>query len=403
MKRFAKTALTIFIALFVCAGNVYAINSNARIKLNGTFATETKNRDADAKYDFFKLGSAAQKDSDGIEFELSGENFGGRIGLWYTVDSGTGSERGSDVSFRRSGLWFVPFASTKISVGYVGNDQLFKERIDGWKVGNPFALKERNWSLHPGYINCSDVDDMGFGIELKPVDGLVVTAAMARRAGAPGSFGKAFWTLENGESAFDAWGVTGRYYFNDLCFQLGYRDNGSEQWKVARAAIGYEGNGFYGFFQPCFGIDWNATEEKYNLSGICFDLYGEYKIGSWGFMAHVPVTLRLTNKEDDPSFMEYSFLVKYNIGSVENMGDITASLRFGSLVQDGDNQYASYRLNNQFTDSANFCVSPGIGFNVGLCSFNTSFNLIVNSKLSQEANNKEAVEWNIPFSAVLKF
>lgn len=403
LKRILKTALGIFVFFFAGASKLYAINSNARILLSGMIAEETQMQGADPKIDFLKLGNATQKDSDGIVFDVAGENFGGSVGLWYTVNKNITTDTGSAISFRRTNIWFVPVDNLKVSVGYVGNDQLYKERIDGWKVGNPFAISARDWSKHPGYINCSDVDDMGFGIEVKPMDGLVLTGGVARRAGTPGKFGHGFFTSEDGENVFDAWGLTARYYFSDFCFQVAYRDNGSKQWKVARAAVGYEANGFYGFVQPCFGIDYNSEKDSYELSGICLDLYGEYKIGSWGFLFHVPVTFRLTEKEKDPSYFEYSILARCNIGSIGNMADITPSLRFGSKVQDGDNEYAPIRFGKDFADSMNFCIAPGIGFNVGPANFSVGFNLMINSKLYMQAEKHEKIEWNIPFSTVLKF
>lgn len=403
MKRILKTAIGFLIVFVAGASQLYAINSNARILFSGSIANESQMQGEDSKIDFLKLGSTAQKDSDGIVFEVSGENFGGSVGLWYTVDKKITTESGTPISFRRTSMWFRPIEFVKITVGYVGNDQLFKERIDSWKVGNPFAISERDWAKHPGYINCSDVDDMGFGVEVKPMDSLVLTVAIARRAGTPGTFGHGFLTLENGENVFDAWGITARYYYSNFSFQAAYRDNGSKQWKVARAAVGYEANGFYGFVQPCFGIDYNSEKESYELSGICLDLYGEYKIGSWGFLCHVPFTFRLTNKNNDPSYFEYSILARCNVGSIGNMADITPSLRFGSIVHDGDNNYAPYKFGKDFSNSINFCVAPGIGFNVGPANFSVGFNLMINSSLYMQEKNHERVEWSIPFSTVLKF
>ena len=107
-----------------CHG-AFALTTQERTVLTGNIAEGTKKNDEDAKYDFFKLNSKAQKDDDGIVFEFSEGSFGGRLALWYTVNSSIQSDSGSNVSFRRSNLWVKPLESLKITAGYVGNDQLY--------------------------------------------------------------------------------------------------------------------------------------------------------------------------------------------------------------------------------------------------------------------------------------
>ncbi|MBO6176242.1 MAG: hypothetical protein J6O39_01700 [Treponema sp.] len=399
-----KNALCISLAITAACSGAFALTTQARTVLTGNIAEGTKKNDEDAKYDFFKLNSKAQKDDDGIVFEFSEGSFGGRLALWYTVNSSTQSDSGSNVSFRRSNLWVKPLESLKITAGYVGNDQLYKERIDEWKVGNPFNLNERDWSKHPGYVNNSDVDEMGIGFESRAVEGLILTGAVARRWGTPGTFGKAFWS-KNGdsESTYDAWGITARYYTGNLCFQAAYRDNGKESWKVARCALGYESNGIYAFIQPCFGIDYETEKDKYELSGICLDLYGEYKFDAWTFIAHVPVTIRTTDKDDDPSYLEYVLQAKYNLGKIGNMDDFSPFVKVGTMNHDGDNKYAFIRLNDELSDSMNFDITPGIEFKAGSCEFSVGYELLIHSKLYTDANLCNDIEWRVPFTAEIKF
>lgn len=384
-------------------GSAFALTTSARTVLTGNLAESTKKKGENAAYDFFKLNSKPQKDDDGIVIEFSEERFGGRLAMWYLADS-TLQTTGSAVSFRRSNLWFKPLESLKVTLGYVGNDQLYKERIDEWKVGNPFSLNERDWSLHPGYVNNSDVDEMGFGLESRAIDGLILTGGIARRWGSPGNFGKAFWTKDgDSDSVYDAWGITARYYTGSLCFQAAYRDNGSESWKVARCALGYEGNGIYAFIQPCFGIDWNTSDKEYELTGICMDLYGEYKFDAWTFIGHLPVTIRVKGEDDDPSYLEYALQAKYNIGKIGNMDDFTPYLKVGTMNHDGDSKYAFIRFNDELSDSLNLDVTPGIEFKVSACDFNVGFEVLVHSKLYRDANDVETVEWRVPFTAKIKF
>ncbi|MBQ0051826.1 MAG: hypothetical protein KBT11_07170 [Treponema sp.] len=399
-----KSKFGLAVGLLVCASQIFALDAKARVVMTGNLAEATKEKNEDAKYEFFKLNEKPQKDDDGIVIDFNGGNFGGRLGLWYDLNKQS-ADKGTSVSFRRSNLWIKPMDSLKITAGYVGNDQLYKERIDDWKVGNPFNLNERDWSKHPGYVNPADVDEMGFGLEIRPVSPLIITAAVARRWGTPGTYGKPFWDYDGDESSYDAWGVSGRYYWRDgICFQAAYRDNGKEQWKVARAAVGLERDNIYAFFQPCFGIDYKSADDKYELSGICFDLYGEYKFDNFKFIAHAPVTLRLTDdSENDPSYMEYVVQVLYNTGKHGNMDELSPYIKIGSLNHDGDNKYAFYRFNKDFSDSVNFDIAPGVKFSVGACEIDVAFELLLHSKLYTEANYRNDFEWRIPFTAEIKF
>jgi len=399
-----KNKITLLFAVMFCSTQLFALDAKARVVLTGNLAEETKKSGEDAKYEFFKLNNKPQKDDDGIVVEFNGGNFGGRLGLWYEVNNATGGN-GSNVNFRRTNLWIKPVEQVKLTVGYVGNDQLYKEQIDSWKVGNPFKFDTRDWGAHPGYVNCSDVDDMGFGLEIKPIDGLILTGGVARRWGTPGNFEKPFWNYDGDKSEFNAWGVTARYYHSGFCYQAGYRDNGKESWKVARVAVGYEQNGIMAFIQPCFGIDYITADDEYKLTGICLDMYGEYKWNSFTFMLRAPVTIRVSDesRDTDPSYMEYMAMVKYNTGKHANMDDLSPFIKFGSMNHDGDQPLAFYRFNSDFSDSVNFDITPGVMFNVGGCEVDVGFEMLVRSELYKKANNSADMEWRVPFTAKMKF
>lgn len=412
MKNKFKQTLCLSFAFLLGAFQAFGLTMKGQVILTGNFAEKTQKKDEDAKYEFFKLNEKPQKDDDGLIIEFSDGSFGGRLALWYAVNASINKDNprnygndGSKLSFRRSNLWFKPSTSLKLTVGYVGNDQLYKEKIDDWKVGNPFSYRQRDWVAHPGYINNSDVDEMGLGFESRAVEGLILTGAIARKWGTPGAYESfAFWSKDgNGDPVYGAWGLTARYYpGNDICFQAAFRDNGSEDWKVARCAIGYEGNGFYAFAQPCFGIDWNKDESKYQLSGICFDLYGEYRYDAWTFIAHVPLTVRLTDWDEDPSYMEYILQVKYNLGRVGNMDDFSPNIKFGSQNHDGDKKEAFIRFDN-VSDTMNFDITPGIQFKVASCEVKVGFEMLFHSKYYTDINSSSDFEWRVPFSAKIKF
>ncbi|MBQ4378688.1 MAG: hypothetical protein II821_05785 [Treponema sp.] len=416
-----KSKLAICVSFALLAGNLqtFGITMKARAILTGNLAEETQKKGSDKKYEFFKLNSKPQKDDDGLVIEVSDANWGGRLALWYQFDASMNKldhtkatyAEGSDgtrLNFRRTNLWFKLFPTLKFTVGYVGNDQLYKERIDDWKVGNPFKYDTRAWKEHPGYANNSDVDEMGLSVESRPMDGLILTAAIARKWGQEvGTFGsKAFWTKNgDGDPEYCAWGASARYYpGHNLCFQAAYRDNGTKDFKIARCAIGYEGNGIYAFAQPCFGIDWDRTENKYELSGICFDLYGEYTFDSWTFLAHVPVTLRLTGDDGDPSYLEYLVQAKYNLGKFGNMEDFTPNIKVGTRIHDGDQKEAFIRFDD-FSKTLNFDITPGVEFSVASCEFSIGFEMLFHSDYAVESgkySGHEKFEWRVPFSAEIK-
>lgn len=398
--RISKKLIFPAILCFVICSQLFGYQTKARIVFSSDLFNTTIKSGTDQAFNFFTLNQTAQINDDGIVVECSEENFGARLGFLYNVDSNTASGL-SNLSFRRSLLWFSPMDQLKITVGYVGNDQLFKERITNWKVGSPFAYNSRNWSAHPGYVNCSDVDELGFGIEVEPISGFIVTAAVARPWGTPGNVSNPFIDIANGNFKMNAWGVTGRYYYSDFCFQAAYRDNGSDDWKVARCAVGYEANGFYGFFQSVFGIDWDNVSKTYSLSGLCFDMYGEYRFDSWTLCAHVPVTVRFSGAVNDPCYLEWETVAKYNFGLIENMDSFCVYGKLGSIAHDGDNSYAMYRLNNDFIDSLNIDAKLGISFSVGACSVDSGINVLVPSKITPAA--KSGVKINVPLSASLKF
>ena len=414
MKTKLKTTLCLSFVFLAGIFHVFGLSMSGQVWLTGNLVTESQKKGEDPRYDFFTLNPKNQVDKEALIIDFSDGSFGGRLGLCYWVNQDmnkeerNGGKDGSRVSFRRSNLWFKPFPELKITVGYVGNEQLYKERIDNWKVGNPFKYSDRNWEDRFGYSNFSDVDDMGIGIDFKPLDNLYLTAGIARRYGKSISdFGTAFWSKSgDGDPVYGAWGLTARYYpGHDISLQAAIRDNGNEDWKVIRTAIGYEANGIYAFVQPVFGIEWNDDDKKYELGGICFDLYGEYSIDSWTFLAHVPVTVRLTGRDGDPSYMEYTLQAKYNLGQIGNMVDFTPNLKFGTLVHDGDKQQAFIRF-DEASDTMNFDVTPGIEFKVASCEVNIGFDMLFHSDWDLDKGEDaghEKFEWRVPIAAKLKF
>ena len=71
------------------------------------------------------------------------------------------------------------------------------------------------------------------------------------------------------------------------------------------------------------GIDYDPVKGKYGVTGLCFDLYGEYKVSNWKFIGHVPVTFRFTDDEEKASIFRKTrkkeIQVILNMFSVPNM------------------------------------------------------------------------------------
>lgn len=406
--------------LMACvAGAASAADIKANLMLKGElFRAEKDKVTKDVDYYYLMNNQTNQIDNpgDGLEIDMDAGLCGAHLALWYVSAKEAGGENQWAAYFRRSYGWFKPIDSLKIRLGYVGCDNFFKEKIDEWKVGSPFALAERNWDVHPDYINCNDVEGWGFGVEYKPMDNLIFNAGIT--PGAKGSISSnnyknsaGIYNEEGDSKTYIApWGAGVKYYWNQFEFQLSYRDGGRKTdthentWSVLRMGAGISNENTYAFVQPILGFDWNAKDEKYDMEGICLDLYGEYYWDAFTFMVHAPVTFRWSGDKKDLNYMEFNAKVKYNTGSHGNLDDVTPYVMIGSNQDDGkwNKVYTrAWALDNHFRDSFNLSYTAGVGFKVGACELDVGLKYDMFSKWHKDLNKVEYA-FSVPFSMKFK-
>lgn len=415
----AAAALTL-----VAAGQTFAYDAKASIKLNGSLAAAQKGTEDGAKTDlsFLSNNPRAQKDDpdDGIEIDLDAGLAGAHLALWYktATDDGQDTNEGDDWSayFRRTYVWFKPIDMLKIQAGYVGNDTFFHEKIDDWKVGSPFAVAERDWVAHPAYISNADVEGWGFGAELRPIEPLVITAGITPTKGGFKSDENEYAAITKKGADDHAWvapwGVGAIYYWDKFEFQASYRNGGltnktdkKSTWSVARFGAGYKDESVQAFIQPILGFDYNDDEDKTELNGVCFDLYGEYYLDAWTFQAHVPVTLRFSDADNDYNYLEWVAVAKYNLGSHGNLDDLSPYVKVGSNWNDGayDVKYRVWLLDGDyFKDTVNASFAGGVNFKVSSCEIDVAVQLDLLSDL-HKSHYKQDWMVSIPFSMEISF
>ncbi len=367
--------------LFMVGGAVSAADIKANILMRGEMMRAVKEKDSgDMEYSYLLNNPVVQKDNpgDGILIDYDGGIAGAHLALWYktAADNGADANEQDDwtAHFRRTYVWFKPIDMLKLRFGYVGNDTFFKERIDEWKVGNPFAITERDWSAHPGYINCNDGEGWGMAFELRPIDQLIFNAGITPGKKGAVASDKASDTAglynKEGDSKtlIAPWGAGVKYYWNKFEFQASYRDGGMDAdrngtWSVARFGVGYSDERTYSFIQPVLGFDYNSADETWELNGMCLDLYSELFFDAWTFKAHVPVTLRWSGDKTDVNYLECNLMGQYNFGSYGNVDDLTPYLMIGSNSDDAlyDVHKRAWILDNDyFSDSFNLTYQAGL-------------------------------------------
>ncbi len=369
----------------------FAFESSAKITLEGNIVEQTQKKNEKPVFNFLNLNPISSKSKNSISLDVDAGIAGAHFELFYLLTGASKAEDGWAVKAGGTHIWFTPVDMLKIRLGYVGDDSYFVETVDGERVVNPFNIDDRGTSKnHPAYITNADVDEMGLSITVSPFDFLSFSAAVA-----PG-IGKAFITASDDENngKYTQWGVGAKYNLNEnIAFQLSYRDNGKDNWKVIRAGAGFENDSITAFIQPVFGIDYITAETKHKLTGIGIDLFGQYRLDAWTFTAHLPVTIRTTGDAADPSYMEALLQVKYNLGYLGLFDDFTPYL----TVRTQNN--TPFTLDADFANSLGMNIQPGVSMKIGGCSIDTGFCAQINNGYSTLAN----FTWSVPFSVSLAF
>jgi len=414
LKSFGKK-VSILSALACIGSSAFAADISANLMLRGTLFNMEKTKYNDTTKDnttdmtWLSNNAVTQKDDpgDGLTIDVDAGVAGAHLALWY--DSASADEDKWSAYFRRSYAWFKPVDSLKLRLGYVGNDSFFKEKIDEWKVGSPFAVKERDWTKHPAYINCNDVEGWGFGVEYQPMESLKLNAGISPSGSKKGD---SITNLDGKNAHFSAFGGGAVYYLNDqIELQASYRTGGTSgsgehySWQVVRLGASYTMDNFWGFVQPVLGIDYNTTDEKYEANGLCLDLYGEYSIGALKLMLHTPVTFRWTGEDDDSSYMEMNLLAKYNLGTIKNMDDFSPYIKVGSNQDDatwGKTEARAWLLDDHFGNSFNLSVTPGVNFKVGAAEIDVGVKYDYYSDIHKKIYQKDYTV-SVPFKCEIAF
>lgn len=359
-----------------------AVDIKANLMVRGDAMRIEKDKESgDHEWSYLLNEQANQIDNpgDGVIFSLDNGIAGAQFSLWYVSAKEAGGENQWQAYFRRSFVWFKPWDCLKIRLGYVGNDKFFKERIDEWKVGSPFAIMERDWVKHQRYINCNDVEGWGFGIEYSPIENLYINAGIT--PGAKGSVAsnnsKDTAGIYNKEGDTDTYiapfGFGAKYYWKQFEFQASFRNGGrkfdtrDDTWSVVRLGAGISNDKTYSFIQPIFGFDYNVEDDKWELNGMCLDIYSELFLDAWKIMLHAPVTFRWTDDSNDVCYMESNLKVSYNFGSNGNIDDFAPYVQLGSNQDDAkwDKAYTTvWMLDQHFNESFNMSYKAGINFKV---------------------------------------
>lgn len=384
-KHGLKKCFAVFGAAVLCGAGASAVDIKANIMMRGDVARIEKDKaTGDKSYSYLMNNPVTQKDNPGDALLLDFDSgiAGAHIAMWYNTATNNGADTNEEddwtAHFRRTYAWFKPVDTLTVRLGYIGNDTFFKERIDEWKVGSPFAISERDWSKHPCYINCNDGEGWGMGFEYRPVDQLIFNAGITpgKKGAVADSKGENSAAIykKDGDDKYQVapWGAGVKYYWNNFEFQASYRNGGMDgardgTWAVGRFGAGYSDENTYSFIQPILGFDYNKKDEKWEMNGICFDLYSEYAYDAWIFTAHLPVTLRYGDDPADFNYLEANFKVEYNTGSHGNMDDVTPYFQIGSNQDDAifDAYKRAWILDSDyFEDSFNLSYKAGVSFKI---------------------------------------
>ncbi|MBQ7158623.1 MAG: hypothetical protein IJS09_04250 [Treponema sp.] len=412
---------------------LFAVDIRANVMIRGDVARwEKQKKSGDLESSYLLNNPVNQKDNpgDGLILEVDAGLAGAHLAMWYKTATNNGSDGDEEddwnAHFRRTYVWFKPIDALKLQIGYVGCDQHFKEKIDEWKVGSPFAVYARNWGAwiksgdtetgepdHPGYINCNDVEGWGFGFEFRPIEPLIINAGIT--PGKKGSVGtlnkdKSSIYTKTGESTLIApWGIGARYFFNDFEFQASFRDGGMDKstydgtWRVARLGVGYKNERTSSFIQPILGFDYNKKKAKWAANGLCLDMYSEVYVDAWTFILHAPVTFRWSDEANDKSYMEGTFKVKYNTGSHGNLDDVSPYFMVGSNRDDAiyAAQYRAWLLDSTFSDSFNLSCVLGVNFKIAIAEIDVGVKYDALSNIAQTKYDRKWVV-SVPFLVKIK-
>lgn len=381
-----KKIVTGIVALAL-ASSVFAADVAAKVYMTGSIASGDKDSTS-----FLTLDAVDQKDADAIVLTAGGDQAGANFQLWYKYSGGKdvstdGSAVSNALNIRSTNLWFKPIDMVKVTIGDMSFGG-YKEMIHWWKDPTGSSLVQATaWDGR--YSSYNTVEAAGFGVEVTPIDGLYINAAVAPGAGA------SFYNTKNETTA--AYGAAVKYDFNGLTGLpitaiASWRDEGAGTAATKIAAIGADygaafGDGFYGFvnarmYMRGSNASWAAGNlDDLKLRGIAIDNYFKYSVGALKVAAQVPVIIRTSGEANDPSYMLYDIKATYGIDAYTPYLEICNNDAYTPIAFDGSQPFGIQ-------------IQPGVTFNVGSCALDVSvkFNLY-----------DGAFAWSVPFTAGVQF
>ncbi|MCH5294201.1 MAG: hypothetical protein J1E07_10750 [Treponema sp.] len=339
------------IAALALAASVFAVDFSANVQIKGDVAG-FKFEDDKSTITLFGFDNTDQKDDDLLTVSFAGDNAGAYFRFYTKAASDVG------LTVRGIKVWFQPIEWLKVSVGNV-DAGLYTERVNWWKVPCGASLNDFNsWN---GRWASGAVLHEGFGalVELTPIDGLWVAAGVSSGAG-----NNWFTKQSDVDAVITQYGVGAKYQIVDIVSAgVAFRDTGTGNWKLLTvgADFGNWGTPYYAFLQGKLrfekGSDWK-------LGGVTIDNYLSYNFGFMKLEGTIPVTIRLSGDDWDPSYMTArikatipldALSLYFVVGSDEGLNNGPVS-SVGKTV---------WTLNDKFGDNLNIYANVGLNFNVG--------------------------------------
>jgi hypothetical protein len=336
----------------------------------------------------FVMTNQDQKDSDMLQFSISGETTGASFKLWTNLSGDS-----STVHMRSAVLWWKPMAMLKLSIGNVGGYG-YTEQLNWWKVPMGGSISQATaWDKR--YSSASTGEAGGIQADLDPMAGLTITAGIY-----PG-FGNA--TLIDMEAdANTAYGFQVKYAipgFGSVLAAL--RDDGAGDAKLIR--VGCDINAvpnLYAFVTAIMLMDDHtvayaaADADGMTLRGVSIDNYIKYSMDKITIQARFPVTIRLTEETGDDSYMLWRVKVSYAMD-----GGITPYLSAETV------DYVPLNF-AAVGDTFSVTIQPGVNIGIDKGSLDLSLKIDVYPEGTGPVglNGEQSdIVWSIPFEARISF
>ena len=389
------------IAALALAASVFAVDFSANVQVKGDvagFKFMDTDKGAKSEITLFGFENTEQKDNDLLTVSFAGDRAGANFQFWTKVAEGNPTVRALRV-------WFQPIEWIKVSIGNV-DAGLYTEKVNWWKVpmaSNYYQFKDWNGRWSSGSV----IDGVGALIELTPIDGLWIAASVA-----PGA-GSSWFTKKTGEdneadndAKFLQWGVGAKYQITDLISagvafryipgsqgaakkegEEGYNpwwnswDNHTTKRMLLTAGVDF-GNWstpYYAFLQARASLEpkdmfvWTGAgysvisnlESDWTFGGITIDNYVSYNFGFMKLEATIPVTIRLSGEDFDPSYMTARIKATIPFDALSLYCVVGTDEGFNNGPAAGSPGSLAWILNDKFMDKFNIYANVGLNFNVG--------------------------------------